>query len=386
VKKQQGYVFRAGNFWYIRFRESFVENGDLVRRQVAKKLAAVEPAHRRLKRPPEDVLRMAEQFLRPLNSGRYSPEKNVTLGTFVESVYFPHIEHQKKPSTVHGYRAYWNCQLRARCAGFSLRDFDTPSGQLLLTEIARQHPQMKRTTIHRLRSLLSAIFKLAINQKYIPGPNPMREVEVPTAPESAETVAYSLDQVLRMLNVLPEPARTAVGVAAFAGLRRGEIEGLLWEGYSGDELKVIRAMWYSIPGEPKRRASKASVPVIAPLRRLLDQHRLRAGNPSSGVVLASTKGTPISANNLLARQILPALEKAGIEWHGWHGFRRSLATNLHDLGVDDLTIQKILRHSNVAVTQKAYIKTLPAQTVSAMKRLETLIGDTSSENFSRIVQ
>jgi hypothetical protein len=33
--------------------------------------------------------------------------------------------------------------------------------------------------IHRLRSLLSAIFKLAINQKYVPGPNPMREVEVP---------------------------------------------------------------------------------------------------------------------------------------------------------------------------------------------------------------
>jgi hypothetical protein len=27
------------------------------------------------------------------------------------------------------------------------------------------------------------------------------------------------------------------------------------------------------------------------------------------------------------------------EWHGWHAFRRGLATNLHRLGVDDLTIQ-----------------------------------------------
>jgi site-specific recombinase XerD len=42
--------------------------------------------------------------------------------------------------------------------------------------------------------------------------------------------------------------------------------------------------------------------------------------------------------------ILPA-------WHGWHAFRRNLAGNLYRLGVDDLVIQRILRHSNVAVTQ-----------------------------------
>ena len=27
------------------------------------------------------------------------------------------------------------------------------------------------------------------------------------------------------------------------------------------------------------------------------------------------------------------------EWHGWHAFRRGVATNLHTLGVDDKTIQ-----------------------------------------------
>jgi hypothetical protein len=32
-----------------------------------------------------------------------------------------------------------------------------------------------------------------------------------------------------------------------------------------------------------------------------------------------------------------------IKWHGWHGFRRGLATNLHQLGVAGKTIQRILR-------------------------------------------
>jgi integrase len=57
------------------------------------------------------------------------------------------------------------------------------------------------------------------------------------------------------------------------------------------------------------------------------------------------------------------------EWHGWHGFRRGLATNLHDLGVPDITIQAILRHSSVNVTRACYIKTLPKQVVGAMDSL-----------------
>jgi hypothetical protein len=54
--------------------------------------------------------------------------------------------------------------------------------------------------------------------------------------------------------------------------------------------------------------------------------------------------------------------------------RGGLATNLHDLGVDDKTIQAILRHANVAVTQAAYIKTLPAQSIAAMQQLEELVN------------
>jgi integrase len=36
-------------------------------------------------------------------------------------------------------------------------------------------------------------------------------------------------------------------------------------------------------------------------------------------------------------------------------FRRGLGTNLAELGVDELTIQRILRHANVATTRQHYI-------------------------------
>jgi integrase len=59
-----------------------------------------------------------------------------------------------------------------------------------------------------------------------------------------------------------------------------------------------------------------------------------------------------------------------------------LATNLNRVGVDDSVIQRILRHSNVAVTQACYIKTASEDAKAAMQKLETALNDT--ETNSRI--
>jgi integrase len=65
--------------------------------------------------------------------------------------------------------------------------------------------------------------------------------------------------------------------------------------------------------------------------------------------------------------------KAEIAWHGYHAFRRGLATNLRALNVDDLTIMEILRHSDVAVTRASYTKRVDEKSVEAMGRLEAEI-------------
>ncbi|MGB7848528.1 MAG: tyrosine-type recombinase/integrase [Candidatus Acidiferrum sp.] len=52
--------------------------------------------------------------------------------------------------------------------------------------------------------------------------------------------------------------------------------------------------------------------------------------------------------------------------HGWHAFRRGLATNLHRLGVSDKVIQQILRHANVSTTMNIYVKTVSADATNAI--------------------
>jgi integrase len=58
------------------------------------------------------------------------------------------------------------------------------------------------------------------------------------------------------------------------------------------------------------------------------------------------------------------------EWHGWHAARRGLGSNLYRLDVQDIVIQRILRHANVSTTSTYYIKTDADDVRKAMTRLE----------------
>src|ERR1700726_2831083 len=85
-------------------------------------------------------------------------------------------------------------------------------------------------------------------------------------------------------------------------------------------------------------------------------------------LLDAAKLPPMQPGNIL-RVVLPLLKKAKLTWKGWHGFRRGVATELHRNGVSDLIIQKVLRHSNVAVTQESYIKTVSEVVSDALDNL-----------------
>ena len=203
-----------------------------------------------------------------------------TSERFVEDVWLPFVETRHSSSTLTVYQFYWNHILKPRCASKLLRDFRTPNAQAMLDEISRLNPEMRKATLHKLKSILSAIFKLAIQQDYRPGPNPIRETTLPKAPESQETHAYDLGTIKQILDLVPEIARPIVALAAYAGLSRSEIQGLLWEGLNGSELTILSSVVRGKRGALKTRARRDTVPLIEPLRQMLEMHRLKTWQSS----------------------------------------------------------------------------------------------------------
>lgn len=256
-----------------------------------------------------------------------------------------------------------------------MHDVETRTIQTLLDQVEREDKLGPQTMAH-IKHFLGGIFRFAIAQDHLPKGtiNPVMFAETATVPDF-DGRAYSLEEIALMLTVLPEPSRTVVATAAFTGLRAGEIRGLSWEAFnSGTDgslgvLRVLRSIWRGKIGEPKNSRSKASVPLIPQLNTFLEQHRERSGNPAFGPIFANDAGKPADLDALYHRQMEEPLRRAGIEWEGWHGFRRGLATDLERIGVRETIAAMILRHSNDRVTRKHHIKPPSIEAVSAMQRL-----------------
>jgi integrase len=393
-RKQNGTIVRIGERWYVRYWERRSVGGIIERKRVSYSIGEVTT---RGKRPPADIKTEAERHMATVNSGTVPADRIVTIGDFVEQVYLPWIAEHKRPSTAKGYRDIWEDHLKPLSKQVWLKDTRTYHVQGWLNQIGAG--KLSRNTLKHIKSVISAIFTLAKQQDYFHGENPSRDSAInPKASEPQETYAYTLEEIQTIVSLLPEPASTAFAVAAFMGLRHGEIQGLLWENYRDGELYVSRSIWNGRVSDPKTRKGRAPVPVIRQLADRLEMHRLRSGNPQAGPIFANSTKKPLSLGSVVNRVILPALNKCEAcrkaeslhkedhpykrdtripEWHGWHAARRGLGSNLYRLGVPDIVIQRILRHSNVSTTATYYIKTAADDIRKAMKMFENQIHDAS---------
>ena len=241
----------------------------------------------------------------------------------------------------------------------------------MLFRSAQENPRLSPQTMKHLKWFSVSVFNFAA-QKGAFNPearNPFFYTAIPKTPKhrSEPTRFASLDQVLDMIEILKEPAATVVALAAFSGLRKSEIQGLMWDDLKGTELHVTRTAWRptQVVEQTKTEASRAGVPVIPELAKHLENHR--NDFPASGFIFTGAKaGRPLDLHNLAKRVIRPALEKKDISWCGWHGFRRGLATNLYELGVEAKTRQAILRHADVSITEKHFVKGVSTLAVVAV--------------------
>jgi integrase len=289
---------------------------------------------------------------------------------FVEGEYFAHVSASLAASTVDGYRKLWRMSSRYFDGReLSLRTCDC---QAIMRQICADNPHLRKTSLRHLKNFFSGVWAHALRMGFTDRDNPWRVVQVPQAPEASDTYAYSPEDIEAILKATPAPYDLVVLLAACTGLRKSEIRGLRWSDWdaASSTLSVNRAVWRSHVKTTKSTASKAPVPVVPVLAARLN---VLAPVQQNRLVFAGSTGQPLDLDNLARRVISPAVGKT---WHGWHAFRRGLATFLHAQGVDDKTIQAILRHENVSVTQKCYVKTVPE---SVRKAMETVRFGGSTE-------
>lgn len=380
VRYQDGCLYADNGAWFVKYRVRVQqEDGSTKLKQRAKMLGRLADYPRE-----SDVMLLKTEFMQRINAGKFSPHGSMNLREFVEKVYLPYIE-ELRASTKKGYREIWNNHVSDRVGHIRLREFRTVDASKMLRAIAEDY-DLSKTTLQHIKSVLSAVFSHAKNEGAFDGVNPVQDARIPrNAREPGETFAYNLTQIRRILDILPLLPKAVIATASFAGLREGELRGLEWPDYTGESLSVNRSIWKNVVNRPKTRASAQAVPVIRQLAEILNAHRLSMGNPATGVMFHSGGGDPMDLSKLGQNIIRPAVEAIKLEWYGWHGFRRGIASNLYELGANDKVVQRVLRHAKPHVTKERYIKAFDPAVLAAMKSLETTL-DTLNQCSATVQQ
>lgn len=225
-------------------------------------------------------------------------------------------------------------------------------------------------SIEKVVRLFSASMTAAVLSDRVPvTANPCSGVKLPRVAPGHERF-LTRDQVDRIAYFLNEPYRTAVLLAAWTGLRWGELAGLHWQRVDLDgRLIDVVETWdreadrvKTYPKGHYRRAVPIGdqlLPVLTAAREHAPQardcglpHARGGAKCRSGLVVPSTRGLPLNGQNFGRRQFADACTLAEVGDVRLHDLRHTFASWLvqNDVPLDE--VQRILGHASIITTQR----------------------------------
>jgi integrase len=286
---------------------------------------------------------------------------------------------------------------------WQLGKIDHLSVQSWVTELGRTR---SRATVAEAHRLTSAVLRSAVRNRLIAF-NAALDVRIPKRRKSDTDERIISRAALRetLLPVVPERHRAMIATAAGAGLRWGEVAGLMDDALDLDAgtLRVIRTV-VEVAGHrsfkpfPKSAAGRREVPLPPWARRLIGEHIERWPTPPTSPVFANEIDGPLGRTAFRARVWRPSLVRAGMigdvrraddgfvgTWtdrdgvkdeittrteyqavmevarrhYGglrFHDLRHSYATWLVDDGVPPNMVQRVMGHERASTTLDLYTR------------------------------
>lgn len=272
-----------------------------------------------------------------------------------------------KPSAIRSYEGALRHRVLPHFGGTRLSDVRHIDLQDFAERLRAEglDPSTIRNTIMPLRT----IYRRAVARGDV-GLNPTSGLELPAVTGRRDRIA-SQAEASKLLAALPELDRAFWATAFYAGLRRGELLALRWEDVNlvSRRIRVERA-WDERAGfiEPKSRAAKRTIPIVAPLRAHLISHK-RLTDREYGLVFGTTANQPPTPSNIW-RRAHAAWKAAKLNPIGLHECRHTFASLMIDANSNVKELTVYMGHASVTTTFDLYGKLMPGNEDDALKRMD----------------
>jgi integrase len=232
-------------------------------------------------------------------------------------------------------------------------------------------------TVQVARQVLGRILQRAVEDGLI-RTNPVRAVRPPAAAPK-ETRVPTTAEVEAVAEAIEPRYRAMVLVAAYAGLRLGEVAGLqrrdlrLLERRVDVRRQVTEVRGVLEVGPLKTATSRRTVPIPAFLAEELAAHLAAYTAPEpDAFVFTGPGGGPVRRATFRTRYFDPAIKAAGVEPFTFHALRDHAATAAIRAGADVKVVQRMLGHVDAALTLNRYAAYMPDAAELVAERLEEI--------------
>ena len=172
----------------------------------------------------------------------------------------------------------------------------------------------------------------------------------PTLPKENMTEQrwFSQDEVRQIVQAAKGQYKILFLLAAFSGLRAGELFGLRVEDLKlkRNLLCVRRSIWHGIEVTPKNGKPR-EVRIDSGTVLALSEY---VGERTSGLVFHTKGGKPLADHNVVRQNLKPLCRKLGIPEGGMHAFRHGRVSHSRQTGVPAEFIKKQVGHSSLRTT------------------------------------
>jgi integrase len=275
-----------------------------------------------------------------------------------------------KPSALRAYEGALRGKLLPELGHLRLSSITRPGVQDVVDRLVAEG--RSASTVRNAVLPLRAVYRRALARAEV-FVNPTLGLALPAVRGGRERVARPAE-ARALLAALPAGERALWATALYAGLRRGELQGLRWSevDFERGVLRVERS-WDQRAGpiEPKSRAGRRRVPLTATLRAELARHRLSSGR--SGDELVFGKTGEVAFTDAVIRRARAAWRAAGLEAIGLHECRHSYAAFMIAAGVNAKALSTYMGHSSITVTLDRYGHLLPGNESEAAGMLEAYL-------------
>ena len=306
-----------------------------------------------------------------VQNGTYQEIRKIWFREFGVMWLESYAKTKTKPST---FSSYEDIVKKKLIPTFGDRYLTTITTVMLQRYVSGRLEEVKPKTVVNEMVVIKEMFKHAGRWGYLKI-NPAEHLERPRI-EREEMEILTPGEIGPFLEEASTGYRTLFLLAILTGMRRGEILGVKKGDIDWHNLQIAVRRTFSKGefGSPKTKAGYRKIDMSPYLAHELKKHILRSPVSELNLVFCGSDGKPLDADNMIKRQFLPALSRAGVKKVRFQDLRHTNASLRIEQGQNIKYIQKQMGHASIQTTLDRYGHLLKDVHQEQAVKLDAILG------------